>query len=86
MDLCKSLNGFLSYAKEKLLLDELDEIYVRNTAFGILNAGGCNGSGSDADISEYDEPWTLVNAVTDAAVAKGLIPAEAAAKTGKRLL
>ena len=86
MDLCKSLNGFLSYAKEKLLLDELDEIYVRNTALGILNAGGCNGSGSDADISEYDEPWTLVNAVTDAAVAKGLIPAEAAAKTGKRLL
>ena len=38
MDLYTALDELLAYAKEKLLLDELDEIYVRNTALGVLGA------------------------------------------------
>ena len=87
MDLYTSLDELLVYAKEKLLLDELDEIYVRNTALGILGANGYAGGRPNVKkAAECDEPDKLIRAVTDAAVEAGLIGAESAGRIGKRLL
>ena len=87
MDLYTALDELLAYAKEKLLLDELDEIYVRNTALGVLGAATYRPGDPDvAKAEKQTEPSALVAAVTGAAVAEGLIPADAAEKTGKRLL
>lgn len=87
MDLYTALDELLAYAKEKLLLDELDEIYVRNTALGVLGAATYRPGDPDvAKAEKQTEPSALVAAVTGAAVAEGLITADAAEKTGTRLL
>lgn len=87
MDLYTSLDELIAYAKDKLLLDELDEICVRNAALGILGANTYRpGDPDTAKAESMTEPSSLVGAVTSAAVAAGLIVPDAAEKTGKRLL
>lgn len=87
MDINTSLDELLAYAKERLMLDELDEIYARNTVLGILRAGGYRpGDPDTAKAESAEEPSALVDALVSAAVAAGTISSDEAERAGKRIL
>lgn len=87
MDINTSLDELLAYAKERLMLDELDEIYARNTVLGILRAGGYRpGDPDTAKAESAEEPSALVDALVSAAVAAGMISSDEAERAGKRIL
>lgn len=86
MNINTALDELLICAVEKLMLDELDVVYARNTALGIIGAQTYSCGTPDRVKAENGDPVALAAAVAAVAAGEGLISASDEARVAKRLL
>ena len=87
MDIFTSIDELIVYAKEKLMLDELDVDYARNGILAVVGLETYRAGNPDADKAESEEmPDGLLRAFTDECVKAGLIAAEKAERVGAAVM
>lgn len=86
MELNKSIDALIIYAKNNLMLDELDETFARNKVLSILNH--TTYATSNIDEEEVDELTgsAIIASIIDEAVASKLVDDENKEKCGKQLM
>ncbi len=86
MNMNTALDELLVCAREKLCLDELDIVYVRNTVLGLLGAKTYAPGTPDTERAENGDPVALARTVAEKAAEDGLIGADETERVAKRIL
>lgn len=86
MDIYTGIDELIAFAKNNLLLDDLDENYARSELLSVLGVSGYNPGNPDLAKAEAATPDKIVSALVDAAVSEKLTDKENAPLLRARLL
>ncbi len=87
MDIFTSIDEIIVYAKDKLMLDELDVDIARNGILAVVGLETYRAGNPDVEKAEAEEtPDRLLRAFTDACVKSGLIEKEKAESVGAAVM
>ena len=87
MDIFTSIDEIIAYAKEKLMLDELDVDFARNGILAVAGLGTYRAGNPDIGKAESEEtPDRLIKAFTDECVKAGTVSADKAERVGAAVM
>lgn len=87
MDIFTSIDEIIAYAKEKLMLDELDVEFARNGILAVAGLGTYRAGNPDIGKAESEEtPDRLIKAFTDECVKAGTVSADKAERVGAAVM